>query len=125
MLKISIRNKGNSIDKFFKNARNCKYDTLFHKYGQLGVERLSEASPKDSGLMGSSWGYILKKQRNKVEIIWTNDNVENGARVALMVQYGHGARNGTYVTGIDFINPAMKPVFEELENKVWKEVISI
>jgi hypothetical protein len=34
-----------------------------------------------------------------------------------MLQYGHGTQSGAYVEGIDYINPALKPIFEKIAER--------
>lgn len=92
------------------------------KYGREGVAALSQATPKDSGKAALSWSYKVTKTRTGYELSWSNSNIENGAQVVLLIQYGHGTRGGGYVQGRDFINPTMKPIFEKIEQEVWKVV---
>jgi len=96
--------------------------TQLQRFGQEGVTALSQATPKDSGKAASSWSYSVEKTRTGYELSWSNDNVENGARVVLLIQYGHGTNGGGYVAGRDFINPALKPIFDKIEREVWKVV---
>jgi hypothetical protein len=93
---------------------------------QKGVAALRAATPKDSGLAASSWGYkVVQNGRRGVTITWTNTDLENGGfPVAIMLQYGYGTGSGGYVQGRDYINPAMKPVFESIAENVWKAVKS-
>lgn len=104
-------------------AKNRLFKTL-EKYGQMGVDALSNATPVDSGLAAKSWGYTIEQKRGSYVITWTNGDVENGYPVAVMIQYGHGTRNGGLIKGIDFINPAMHPIFEKIDHEVWKAVTS-
>lgn len=90
---------------------------------QKGVSALQAATPIESGLAASSWGYEIKGG-NSPTIVWTNSDVENGFPVAIMIQYGHGTGTGGYVSGRDYINPAMRPVFDEIADSVWKAVTS-
>lgn len=89
-----------------------------------GVRALAQATPIDSSRAAASWGYKIEKSPNKTTITWTNSDVENGFPVVIMLQYGHGTGTGGYVAGRDFINPAIKPVFDEIQESVWKAVIS-
>ncbi len=97
-------------------------DSLYDKYGQKGVEALREATPRDTGKTAESWGYKVTKLPNAIQITWTNDNKVKGIPIAILLQYGHGTRNGGYVQGRDYINPALRPIFDELAEKLWKEV---
>lgn len=98
-------------------------DSIYDSYGKIGVDALQEATPKDTGKTAASWDYKVTKLPNGVQITWTNDNrAANGAPIAILIQYGHGTRNGGYVVGRDYINPALQPIFDELSDKLWKEV---
>lgn len=92
------------------------------KYGRQGVEALSNATPKDTGLASRSWSYKIMREPGEVRIEWHNDDIEHGFPVVIGIQYGHATKNGGWVEGTDFINPALRPVFEEIANKVSKEV---
>ncbi len=94
------------------------------KYGKMGVAALSEATPKRTGTTAASWNYEVHSNSDGIEIVWTNTNNNHGVYIAVLIQYGHATRNGGYVQGIDYINPAMKPVFEEIAKSAWMEVMS-
>lgn len=124
---ITFRNKGD-FSKTFKwmhNHMNKLWMTRLAKYGQMGVDALAEATPKRTGLTAASWTYEIVQNDNGVSIVWSNSHVEKGyANIALLLQYGHGTKNGGYVKGIDYINPALAPVFEEIAKSVWEEMKS-
>lgn len=91
---------------------------------QRGVRALSAATPQDSSRAANSWGVEVKKTATSTTITWTNSDVENGFPVVIMLQYGHGTGTGGYVQGYDFINPAIRPIFDQIANDVWKAVTS-
>ena len=95
---------------------------ILDKYGQKGVQALSSATPVDTGLTARSWYYKIERTPNSVSIIFCNSNIQNGVPIAIILQYGHGTRNGGWVEGRDYINPAIRPIFDEILNNVWKEV---
>jgi len=97
-------------------------DANFSKYAQMGVEALRAATPKDTGKTSESWSYDIIKDKDSVTIGWKNSNEKDGVNIAVILQYGHGTKNGGYVKGIDYINPAMKPIFERLAKEAWEEV---
>lgn len=121
---ITIRHKGSfkNTEKFLTRAQKMQIRSILEKYGPIGVSALSQATPKDTGLTASSWGYSILLKRNNFYIRWNNTNSNKGVSIALILQYGHGTRGGGYVTGVDYINPAMKPVFEKIVDDLWKEV---
>lgn len=124
---ISISQKGNfrHTDGFFKKARQENYMRILNKYGKAGVEALSEATPVRTGETAKSWSYVIKNTSKGVTISWMNSNRVDGVPIAIIIQYGHGTRNGGYVEGIDYINPALKPIFDKLAKSVWEEVTHI
>lgn len=121
---FSFRSTGNfnETESMLKKNLNRDYTSLLNTYGEMGVVALELASPVDSGLMASSWRYDIEQSNGTISLVFHNDDIENGCNVAILVQYGHGTKSGYYVQGVDYINPALKPVFDELAKSVWKEV---
>mgnify|MGYP000450034768 FL=1 len=97
-------------------------DELLDRYGQEGVEALAKATPKDTGKTAASWSYTVTKGKETITITWRNSNIVDGVPIAVILQYGHGTRNGGYVEGVDYINPAMRPIFERIAARAWGEV---
>lgn len=113
-----------NTEKFLeKMAKDDLYSNL-DQYGKAGVAALASATPKDSGLAASSWTYKIVKMRGGFSITWLNRNVESGFPVAIMLQYGHGTGTGGWVAGRDYINPAMRPIFDQIVDNIWKVVTS-
>ena len=123
-MKISFTNKGDfsKTIKFLNKVKNVKINDILSKYGKIGVNALLQATPKDSGVTSQSWNYRIEVNNNNASIVWYNTNVVKGVNIAVILQYGHGTRNGGWVEGTDYINPAMKPIFDKIANQVWKEV---
>lgn len=94
------------------------------KYGRQGVEALSAATPKETGLASTSWSYQINRTGDIVTLEWHNSDIENGYNVVIGCQYGHATKNGGWVEGVDFINPALRPIFESIKNDVLREVTS-
>lgn len=122
MIKISHRGSLNKTENFVLKLSKRDYLKVLDYYGKLGVEVLSEATPKDSGRTAASWDYKIIQNRNTSRIVFTNSNVVDGYPIAILLQYGHGTRNGGWVEGRDYINPAIQPIFDEIANNMWKEV---
>lgn len=112
-------------NRFFRNLLKMDYASIIDKYGKQGVEALSKATPRDTGKTASSWDYKIEEDHKGVRLIFTNSNVNDGVNIAVILQYGHGKRNGGYVQGIDYINPAIRPIFEEMVKKITKEVTDL
>ena len=123
-MKISFTNKGDfsKTIKFLNKLKNVKINDILSKYGKMGVTALSQATPKDSGVTSKSWNYKIEVKNNNASIVWYNTNVVKGVNIAVILQYGHGTRNGGWVEGIDYINPSMKHIFDKIADQVWKEV---
>lgn len=121
---IRFEQKGNfsKLDHYFKRTRNSINNIDFDEIGKLGVDALSSATPTDTGLVSQSWYYKIKKTKDSVTISFNNSDIENGAPIAILLQYGHATRNGGWVEGRDYINPAIQPIFDELAKNAWKEV---
>lgn len=123
-MKISFEQKGNftKLNRYFKRINNT-IDTLdLDEFGRRGVEALSNATPVKTGLAAQSWYYKIKKTKNSATIMFCNSDIENGAPIAILLQYGHATKNGGWVEGRDYINPSIQPIFDELANNAWKEV---
>jgi hypothetical protein len=125
---ISVTTKGSfdKTERFLKKNVHMNFDRYLEMYAQKGVEALSAATPKRTGLTADSWGYEIVKGAEQTSITWTNSNVVDGwYNVALMIQYGHGTATGVYVEGIDYINPAIRSIFDALAEEIWKEVNAV
>lgn len=124
IIKVSKKGNFNKTRNVIKNIQNKKYLNILDRIGRLGVDALSRATPVDTGKTSDSWGYSIEQGRDSVSVVWTNSNVVNGwANVAILIQYGHATRNGGYVQGRDYINPAMKPLFDQLAKEAWEAII--
>lgn len=121
---IIFRQKGDfkKTRKFLKRCSNLQLDDILNRYGQEGVEALARATPKDTGKTAASWSYAVHKSDGRITITWSNSNIVDGVPIAVILQYGHGTRNGGYVEGVDYINPAMRPIFERIAQRAWGEV---
>ena len=122
---ITINHYGDfkKLTIFLEKMKRMFDVSMLDKYGREGVAALSAATPVDSGKTASSWTYEIKDIKDGVALTFDNTNIQNGVSIAIILQYGHGTRNGGWVEGRDYINPAIQPVFDELANKAWKEVI--
>lgn len=122
MIKISLKGNFKNIEKFFDGAKNRlpqRIRSVLDRYGRQGVAALQMYTPKDSGETANSWKYEIFN----LGIAWSNTNVtSNGTPIAILLQYGHGTKNGGYVQGRDYINPALQPIFDEIADNCWKEV---
>lgn len=124
MIKIKTKGDFKNTELLLKKyADNKRVIPILEKYGAKGVDLLSDATPFDSGLTAVSWDYEVESDGNgKYTIQFTNSNISDGVNIAIILQYGHGTRNGGYVVGQDYINPVLKSVFEEMRDELIKEV---
>lgn len=121
---FSFRQKGDfsKTEKFLKKALGKDYRNILERYARQGVQALSAATPVESGLTAASWSYEIVSDASGLSIFWNNSNINKGVKIALILQYGHGARNGGYVVGRDYINPAIRSVFDNMAEEAWREV---
>ena len=125
MIFLKTQQKGEKVDEFLEKLKKIHIESILSKYGDIGVTVLAAATPKDSGTTAASWGYEIEDHGDSWSIYWTNDNINDGVNIAIILQYGHGTGTGGYVAGRDYINPAINPVFEQIANDAWKEVTSL
>lgn len=122
---IEFRQEGDfsRLTGFLERCKNVFHSGELDKYGREGVEALSSATPRDTGETAASWSYHIERKEGSASIVFTNSKITDiGTPVAILIQYGHGTKNGGYVEGIDYINPALRPVFEKMANQAWTEV---
>jgi len=121
---ITFRHKGDfsKLTRFLEKAKEAVRLGDLDKYGREGVAALSSATPVDSGLTARSWYYKIENKNGSAAITFHNSNIQNGVPIAVILQYGHGTRNGGYVQGRDYINPAIQPIFDRIANEAWREV---
>lgn len=111
-----------NTESWLNNLARGDYLRGLDRFGQAGVDALGRATPKLTGLTSASWGYRIKGGRGGASIEWYNTNVNAGVNIAIIIQYGHGTGTGGYVRGIDYINPAIQPIYEKILDDIMKEV---
>lgn len=121
-IKITVKGDWKKTDNFLERVKNLFKLGVFDKYGKAGVNALQAATPIESGLTANSWSYEIKRSSGKVSIEWSNSNINKGVPIAIILQYGHGTGTGGYVAGRDYINPAMRSIFDNMANDLWREV---
>lgn len=122
---ISITSKGDyrKAEKFLDRLNKGLDLDCLNKYGEMGVTALADATPKRSGKTASSWYYEINKEPDGAVIQFNNSNVNKGVNIAVILQYGHGTGTGGYVEGIDYINPACRPIFDQIARDAFKELL--
>lgn len=121
---IRLKSSGDyaKVSKYLDELNGYSNKINLDQYGQKGVEALKSATPKDTGKTADSWNYSITHNKNNTYISWYNNNNNDGVNIAIILQYGHGTKNGGYVRGQDYINPSLKPIFDEIEESVVKEL---
>lgn len=124
---ITFRHKGDfsNLTNFLEKAKNVIRIGDLDKYGREGVAALESATPVDTGLTASSWYYKVENKDGSARISFYNSNNQNGVPIAIILQYGHGTRNGGWVEGRDYINPAVQPLFDKIADSAWREVTKL
>ena len=122
MFKFTSKGDFSKTLAYFHKMENVLDNARLEMYGQRGIDALRAATPVESGKTANSWGFEVEKTGTTIKLIWTNSNVNEGCNIAILIQYGHGTGWGSYVEGVDYINPAMRPIFEEISELVWREV---
>lgn len=122
---LSVTQKGNfqKTNRFLHRMIGLHFTKKLKMYGERGVDALRAVTPRNSGKTAESWSYEIVEEPGRTSIFWKNANVVDGVNIAVILQYGHATRNGGFVEGIDYINPAIRPIFEEMAKKAWKEVV--
>ena len=121
---ISFRHKGDfsKFSRYLERAKNVVRAGYLDKYGRQGVAALASATPVDSGETANSWSYEIERTNESISIQFYNSNIQNGVPIAIIIQYGHGTGTGGWVQGRDYINPAIRPLFDKIANDMWREV---
>ena len=121
---INIRQKGDfkNLSSFLEKTKEKLNLGLLDKYGREGVAALQAATPKDTGKTSESWYYKIERKNGSVSLTFHNSNQKKGVPIAIILQYGHATGNGGYVEGVDYINPALRPIFDKIAEEAWKEV---
>ena len=124
---VTFKHRGSfkKTKRFLNRAAEGKFLKNLDRYGVEGVAALSAATPVESGKTASSWYYEVKVSGSSFSITWNNSNVNDGVNIAVIIQYGHGTGTGGYVAGRDYINPAIRPIFDKIAENVWREVTSL
>lgn len=123
-VKFEVSGGFTKTERFLNRMKRREYLNVLDEFGRDGVQALRNATPVDSGATAEAWDYEIKRTRNYTEIVWTNSNINDGVPIAVILQYGHGTGTGGYVQGRDYINPAIRPVFDKIVEKAWKVVAS-
>lgn len=121
---LRLRSKGSfkNIEKFLMKANKFTAMAVLSKYGRLGVDALAGNTPVLTGTTAGSWTYDIEGSQGNWKLVWRNTNVNKNVNIAIILQYGHGTRNGGYVVGRDYINPALRPIFDQFADELWEEL---
>lgn len=121
-IRVKHRGNFNNLERFLKNASKSDDISRYARFGEMGLQALRDATPVESGLTAASWGYTLEVSESGVRISWTNSNINNYVPIAVIVDKGHETGTGGHVEGRDYIDPSIRPVFDQIIDEVWKEL---
>lgn len=122
MIRLTAKGDFSKTTHYFEKLKRVTRSSILDRYGQKGVAALASATPVDSGLTARSWSYKVEETKESSKIVFCNSNVQNGVLIAIILQHGHGTGTGGWVEGRDYINPAIRPIFDQIVADVWKEV---
>lgn len=122
MITFSARGDFKNLERFLKKMSKGEIFRKLDGYGRQGVAALASATPSETGATAAAWSYSVTNSNGGWTIAWENDNIVDGRPIVILLQYGHGTGTGGYVQGRDFINPAIKPIFDKIAEGVWQEV---
>lgn len=121
-ISVSVNGKFQRTESWLSRLSSMEFQNILSSYGEKGVAALAATTPIRSGVTAQSWQYRLEGSRGNWSIIWYNTNVNQGVNIAVILQYGHGTRNGGFVRGRDYINPAIQGVFDAMVAEIDKVV---
>lgn len=125
MIVLSSKGDFSKATRYFERLKETAKLGVLDKYGREGVAALSSATPIETGLTANSWTYKIQLSESSASIEFHNSNINNGVPIAIILQYGHGTGTGGWVEGRDYINPAIRPVFDKIVEDLWKEVTNL
>lgn len=124
MISVSVKGEFRNLKRFLSKKISPDILSILNSYGAQGVSALAAATPQRSGRTAAAWQYRITSSYGSYRIAWYNTHVNNGIPIAIILQYGHGTGTGGYVPGIDYINPAIRPIFEQISRDGWKAVVA-
>lgn len=122
MISFTVSGTHRKTMDFLTRMKSGSHLEIAAKYGAQGVSALMGATPVEDGETQAGWYYEIDRRSGYLGVHWYNSNVEDGIPIAVLIQYGHGTGNGGYVQGRDYINPALRPLFDQIAAEMWKEV---
>lgn len=125
MIRIEQKGDFSKLDNYFERLLEVAKLGKLDKYGRAGVAALASATPVETGKTASSWKYEIERNGDQISIVYKNTNVNKNVNIAIILQYGHGTGTGGWVQGRDYINPAIRPVFDNIVQEAWEEVVNL
>lgn len=125
MIKFKQKGDFSKTYRYLNRVERVSNVDVLNRFGQAGVTALATATPVETGKTANSWYYEIERNKDSVTISFNNSNIQNGVPIAIILQYGHGTRNGGWVQGRDYINPTIQPIFDEIAEKAWREVTKL
>ncbi len=114
MISVDVSGDFRNTERF--TSRVAKLDIM------PSVRALAAATPVESGETAAAWGYEIRASRGSANITWINSHQNAGVNIAIILQIGHGTGTGGWVSGRNYINPAIQPVMDQIAEDAWKVV---
>ncbi len=125
MIRLTASGSTKNLEKFLASAaKPNNLESRIRPFCEAGVRALAAATPVDSGATAAAWSYEIVNKGGQIDIYWTNSHQNNGEIIAVLLQFGHGTRTGGYVPARDYINPSLRPIFDQIADNAWKAVTS-
>lgn len=118
MLSIDFGHMINVKNKLIKKQKEkqSKWIQLLYKYGEYGVTRLKDVTPKDTKKTANSWSYTVDAQ--SLSLVFKNSHINKGVNIAILLQYDHVTGTGGFVKGINYIEPVIQDIIKKLNAEI-------
>ena len=113
-VRFTQKGKFENASKWLQKSRNSAIKYAFRTYGEAGVTALMEATPKRSGETAYAWEYRIVENSKGIELVFVNNaHPELEVNLAMLIQLGHATGTGGYVPPVNYIRPAIFPIYKK------------
>jgi len=123
MIRCVVKGNFNETESFLKRALKLDFDSILRRYAEIGLKALVSATPVRTGKTAASWSYEILKTPGQISLVYKNSNTNRGNCIVILLDRGHGNGRGAWIEGRHFIEPTIQPIFDEIADKAWKEVV--
>ena len=122
-IKIKIKGTYDKTYKYFHTALTITSIQKLKSIAEKALEKLKDATPKDSNLTANSWGYEIIQNGNKsISLYFTNSNVKNGVNIAIILDAGHATVDGRWIEGKKYLDKVTKEIYDDIMQETWEEL---